>query len=175
MAEPFLGEIMLFAGNFAPRGFALCNGQILAINQNQALFALLGTTYGGNGVQTFALPNLQSCVGISYGSGPGLSSYVQGENIGSVNTQLTIANLPAHSHVLMAAAATEGTTRSPATNAALANVGRNHSIYDGGPGGVAMSGAAIGSAGAGSPFSTLQPFLSVTFVIALQGIFPSRN
>jgi microcystin-dependent protein len=174
MGTPFLGEIRLFAGNFAPRGWAFCNGQTMAISQNQALFALVGTTYGGNGVNTFALPNLQSCVPISQGQGPGLNNYVQGQTLGAVNTTLTTLNLPTHTHALNGSTLT-GTDRDPGPSAALADVGRNHTVYNAGGNLEALGASAIGVAGSGNPITNLQPFLAVSFIIALQGIFPSRN
>lgn len=174
MGTPFLGEIRIFAGNFAPRGWAFCNGQTLAINQNQAIFALIGTTYGGNGVQTFALPNLQSCVPMSQGNGPGLNNYVMGQTLGAASTTLIQANLPAHTHQLKGSSS-PGTERVPGPTASLANVGRNHTVYDAGGNAVAMNPSAIGITGNNQPFSNLQPYLTLSFIIALQGIFPSRN
>jgi microcystin-dependent protein len=174
MGSPYLGEIRIFAGNFAPRGWAFCNGQILAINQNQALFALVGTTYGGNGVNNFALPNLQSSVPMSQGQGPGLSPRVIGQALGSQNTSLNSENLPTHTHQLLASSAA-GTTRTPSSSTALADVGRNQAIYNAGGSSVALNPAALGISGSSQPVSNLQPYLALSFIIALEGIFPSRN
>jgi microcystin-dependent protein len=171
MSEPFLGEIRTFGFNFAPQGWAMCNGQVLSIAQNAALFSLLGTFYGGNGTTNFALPNLQSRVGIHQGQGPGLSSYVIGEVSGSESVTLTAGQMPAHSHSLIANAGTAGVSRPD--GAVLARTGSN--TYAAAPDGTAMNAGAIGQAGGSQPFSILQPFLCLNFCIALQGIFPSRN
>jgi microcystin-dependent protein len=171
MSEPFLGEIRTFGFNFAPRGWAMCNGQLLSIAQNQALFALLGTTYGGNGTTNFALPNLQSRVGVHQGQGPGLSPYVIGEVSGSETVTLTTSQMPAHGHALIANAGTAGVSRPD--GAVLARTGTN--TYAAAPDGTAMNAGAIGQAGGSQPFSIVQPFLCLNFCIALQGIFPSRN
>jgi microcystin-dependent protein len=174
MATPFIGEIKMFSGNYAPNGWSLCNGQLLAINQNQALFSLLGTTYGGNGIETFALPNLQCCVAIHQGQGPGLSPYSMGQITGAATTTLTSNNLPLHSHSLSGSSAA-GTTRIPGPSLALANVGHNHNIYDNSGSAVELATGSIGVSGSGTPISNLQPYLVITFIIALEGIFPSRN
>ena len=121
MAEPFLGQLMLFGGNFAPRGWALCNGQILAINQNTALFSLLGTTYGGNGQTTFALPDLRGRAPLHAGQGPGLSPYALGQVGGTENVTLLATEMPAHTHAQPATAADETTNR---PNAAVPAAGR---------------------------------------------------
>jgi microcystin-dependent protein len=174
MSSPFLGEIKMFSGGFAPQGWAFCNGQTLSINQNQALFALIGTLYGGNGTSTFALPNLQCCVPLGQGQGAGLSNYVVGQTVGTANTSLTVNNMPAHTHALNGSTAA-ATTRTPSSSTALGDVGRNHSIYDAGSSPVPMNAASIGQSGNNIPISNLQPYLTLTFIIALEGIFPSRN
>lgn len=166
MATPFIGQISIFAGNFAPRGWAFCSGQLLAIAQNTALFSILGTTYGGNGQTTFALPDLRGRVPISAGQGPGLSPYQLGQIAGAENTTLLVNNLPAHSHGI-AASSGDQTTNRP-TNGYLA-AGNRYSTT----GNAAM--APTANAGAGQPFNNVQPYLTVNFIIALEGIFPSRN
>jgi len=174
MDSPFLGMIMLWAGNFAPRGWQLCNGQILSIAQNTALFSLLGTTYGGNGQTTFALPDLRGRVPIHWGQGPGLNNYVLGEVGGSETTTLLVSNLPQHTHQLMGTLEA-GSTSSPA-GAFLANTGaldKEYSAQSASP--AAMNVGAIGLTGGSQPIDNQPPFLVMTYCIALQGIFPSRN
>src|SRR5690242_6832737 len=163
MANPFLGEIRIFAGNFAPRGWALCNGQILSIAQNTALFSILGTTYGGNGQTTFALPNLQGRVPIHPGQGPGLSSYNLGEQAGAENTTLLITNMPAHNHTaavsISASQATQSPTADPNNAFPGADSGTNgySPTSDGTKMNAAMATATIGVAGGSQSFSILQP------------------
>ena len=171
--DPLLASILIFAGNFAPKGWAFCNGQLLAINQNQALFALLGTTYGGNGQTTFALPDLRGRVPIHFGQGPGLSNYDLGQAGGAENTTLTVNNLPAHNHPLHATS--EGGSTSAPAGAYLGNTGALDREYNISGTSVTMNAGAIGATGASQPFSNVQPYLAINFIIALQGIFPSRN
>lgn len=166
----------MFAGNFAPRGYAFCSGQILSIAQNSALFALVGTTYGGNGQTTFALPDLRGRVPIHQGSGPGLSNYSLGQQGGSENTTLTINQLPAHTHAATTqtnASSGEATDTLPTGNN-LASGNQYASTNN-----VQMSASAtqvnIGVTGGNQPFSIIQPYLAINFIIALEGIFPSRN
>jgi microcystin-dependent protein len=173
MSDQYLGEIRMFAGNFAPQGWALCNGQILAISQNTALFSLLGTYYGGDGVQTFALPNLQSRVPVHQGQGSGLSPYVIGQSGGNENVTLTQAQMPQHNHT-MATLSAPGTAARPNTQLLAQSTSGN--VYGPAPGdGSALNQAAINSAGSGQPHTNIQPYLAVTFIIALQGIYPSRG
>jgi microcystin-dependent protein len=180
MDTPFLGSIVMFAGNFAPRGWALCNGQLLSIAQNTALFSILGTTYGGNGTTTFALPDLRGRAPVHPGQGPGLSPYSLGEQIGSETVTLLSNNMPAHNHVVNASTATSpnrgGTNPAGNLLAVTANAGSySVDIYASGNPGTTMNPMMIGPAGGSQPFSILQPILCVNFIIALQGIFPSRN
>jgi microcystin-dependent protein len=173
MSQPYIGEIRMFGGNFAPRGWALCNGQLLAISANAALFSILGTTYGGNGVSNFGLPNMQSRVPIHAGTGGGLSSYVLGEQTGAENVTLTSGNLPQHNHGLNCGTG-GGNQASPAGNyPALESTGTslNYSSTAGGT----MNGAMVGFTGSNLPHTNIQPVLCVNFIIALVGIFPSRN
>lgn len=164
MSEPFLGEIRTTSFNFAPKGWALCNGQLLPINQNQALFAILGTTYGGNGQTNFALPNLQSRIVVHPGA-----SHTLGEVGGEATHSLTVAETPAHTHVARAHSAADAATP---TGAVWASTSQPE--Y-GPPGGTAMAAGSIGSAGSGVPHENEPPILALTYIIALQGIFPSQN
>jgi microcystin-dependent protein len=173
MAEPYLGEIRMFGGNFAPNGWALCNGQLLSISQNTALFSLLGTTYGGDGVSNFALPNLQGRVPIHAGQGAGLSPYTQGQSSGSENVTLIVNQMPVHNHAVSAVTGTQGTTSHP-NGQFLASSGAA-TIYNNSSPDSAMSPAMIQNAGGNQPHSNIQPYLCVTFIIAMQGIYPSRN
>lgn len=166
MAEPFLGEIRVMSFNFPPKGWALCNGQLLPINQNQALFALLGTTFGGNGQTTFALPNIQGKVPIHAGGGHPL-----GEAAGSSSVTLNQTQMPQHLHALSASSA----------NGAVSNVaggvpGRVSNLY-GQPGGglTPMNPTSVSNVGGSQPHNNMMPYLTLNFCIALQGIFPSPN
>jgi microcystin-dependent protein len=172
MSQPFLSEIKIFSFNFAPKGWAMCNGQLLPINQNQALFSLLGTTYGGNGQTNFALPNLQSRVPIHEGR-----SHTLGEAGGEQSHTLTIAELPTHTHGFSAnsavvGAAANATQGLPASNY-WANSGKG--VYSTSPGNAVMSPQTIANVGGSQPHLNMQPFLVLNFCIALQGIFPSQN
>ncbi len=170
MAEPFLGEIMLVGFNFAPKGWAFCNGQIMPINQATALFSLLGTQYGGNGQTTFALPDLRGRVPIHFGQGPGLSSYNIGQVGGAETSTLLTGNLPAHNHALQAG--TNATTKNPTNGYPGFTAGG--SSYTDTPTGT-MNPAVVGPTGGGQPFNNIQPYLVLNWIIALEGIFPSRN
>lgn len=173
MSNPFIGEIRLFGGNFAPVGWAFCSGQTLPISQNDALFALIGTTYGGDGVTTFNLPNLQSRVPIHQGQGPGLANYVMGQAAGVEQVTLTTSNMPAHTHGVTGDSAT-GTANSPAGNVWANSTGAKQ--FTPSAPNTTMNPAAIGGAsGGGQPHDNMVPFLVVSFIIALEGIFPSRN
>jgi microcystin-dependent protein len=168
--DPFLGEIRPIAFTFAPRGWALCNGQILSIAQNTALFSLLGTTYGGNGQTTFALPDLRGRVAISSGQGPGLANYDLGEQGGVPAVTLAPSEMPTHGHAVGASSAA-ATAWSPASGVP-AKAART--VYTSG-GNAAMAGDSLGVAGQSQPHENHQPYLSVIYAIALQGIFPPRN
>lgn len=172
--EGTIGEIRMFAGNFAPRSWAFCQGQILSIAQNTALFSILGTTYGGNGQTTFALPDLRGRVPVGVGQGPGLSSYVLGEMGGVESLTLVAGNLPAHVHSIGAntGPATAGT---PAGNvmATVQDANRNGINLYATSANAAM--ASTGVTGSSAPIPVLQPFLSLNYVICVEGIFPSRN
>jgi microcystin-dependent protein len=166
MAEPFLSEIRIMSFNFPPKGWAQCNGQLLPINQNQALFSLLGTTYGGNGTVNFALPNLRGRVPIHVGGG-----HTLGEQGGESAHTLSVSELPAHTHQLYGTTASAG-TNSPAT-ALAAHADEN--LYSKTGGLIAMDTSAVGLSGGSQPHENRQPYLTLNFCIALQGIFPSQT
>ncbi|HEY5196407.1 MAG TPA: tail fiber protein [Solirubrobacteraceae bacterium] len=169
MSEPFLGQISLFGFNFAPRGWAQANGQLLPINQNQALFSLLGTTFGGNGTTNFALPNLQGRVPVGSQGGNPTEGQVGGEEAHT----MTLAELPSHTHLVAGAATT--TTSAPAN--AFLGAPTTGGPYSPPPasGAVALASRSLASAGGGQPHDNHQPYLTINACIALQGIFPSRN
>jgi microcystin-dependent protein len=169
MSEPFLSEIKIVSFNFPPKGWALCNGQLLPINQNQALFALLGTTYGGNGQTNFALPNLRGRAPIHMGSG-----HTLGEAAGSTSVTVNIQQLPTHTHF---ASASNDTANTPIPSTAGARLGNSapNQIYQSPTNLVAMNQAAVSSVGGSQPHTNMQPYLVLNFIIALQGIFPSQN
>jgi microcystin-dependent protein len=171
--NPYLGEIRIFPYNFAPKNWAMCNGQLLSIQSNTALFALLGTTYGGNGTTTFALPNLQSRVPIHQGQGQGLSPYVLGQNGGTENVTLNIQQMPRHNHNIAAVGSAAGSNR--VANNYLAN-DTSGNLYSPGPSdGTTLNPNAVSFAGNNQPHSNIQPYLVLTFCIAVQGLFPPRN
>lgn len=165
MSSPFVGEIRMFAGNFAPVGWALCNGALMAIDQNETLFNLIGTTYGGDGQQTFALPNLQSRVPVHVGSGFALAQAAGAEAV-----TLTTSQIPAHSHVPQAAAS--GNQASPANGVWAASTS---ALYTAQAPDSPMNPAAIGSTGGSQPHDNMIPFLVINFIISLFGIFPSQT
>jgi microcystin-dependent protein len=177
MSDQFVGEIRIFGFNFAPTGWALCNGQLMPISQNTALFSLLGTNYGGNGVSNFALPNLQGGAPLQQGQGPGLSLYDLGESGGEAAVTLQASELPSHTHT-PACLNGAGSAATPAGNAlASAKVGRqSENRYTASPGSSpSMSPQALGLTGGNQPHNNMSPYLVVNFCIALQGIFPPRN
>ena len=165
MGTPYLAEIRVFSFNFAPKGWALCNGQLLPINQNQALFSLLGTTYGGDGRTTFALPNLQGRTPIHFGNG-----YTLGQAAGESNHTLLLTEMPQHTHTALASAGAANT--GVPTNNFWAN--GNQPAYDPSPNG-SMVTAATSMVGGNQPHNNSPPYLTLQFCIALQGIFPSQN
>lgn len=172
MANPFVAEIRVFGFNFPPRGWAHCNGQLLPISQNTALFSLLGTTFGGNGKTTFALPNLDRQFAMAPGAGPGLSLRDLGETTGQESVSLQTSEVPPHTHTLRAGITPNAT--SPAGNVmAPTAVGGGH-VYRAPNIRVPMAAGAIGTAGSGAPHENRQPYLAVNFCIAMQGIFPAR-
>ncbi|MEL4245096.1 phage tail protein [Shewanella xiamenensis] len=199
MSDPFIGQISMFAGNFAPRGWAFCNGQLLSISQNSALFSIIGTTYGGNGQTTFALPNMQGRVPVHQGQGSGTSQYVLGEMAGQETVTLTSSQMPIHNHavdltgtgnvsVALGASTANGNTPTPSPTTVPAKVasGLNalNAFSSTAPDtnllpintttSVHLTGATTNT-GNGLPVEVLQPYLTVNFIIALEGIYPSRN
>lgn len=174
MADPFVAEIRIFPFNFPPKGWAWCDGQLLPLSQNTALFSLLGTTYGGNGKSNFALPDLQGRAPMHPGQGPGLSLHDLGETGGSETVTLLESEIPAHPHSLMAS--TASSTKSDPTNNSIARIGSGATPYKAsGSAQVAMSGNAITPAGGDQPHNNMQPYLTLYFNIALQGVYPPRT
>ncbi len=172
MATPFIAQITMFGGNFAPRGWAFCDGQILSISQNTALFSLLGTTYGGNGQTTFALPDLRGRTPIGPRQGAGLSNYNLGQKGGTETVTLNQTELPAHTHQVTARASTNEATDTEPTNNFLATGNQYTSSSN-----TDLNANAVQAANTGGnqPHENRQPFLAINYIIALQGIFPSRN
>ena len=174
MADPFLAEIRIFGGNFAPLGWALCNGQIFSISQNTALFSLLGTTYGGNGTSTFALPNLQGMVPMGMGNGTGLSQRALGEQGGEPAVTLLTGQMPAHNHA--AQCDNQGGGVASPINATWGGTGRGGKpAYTTNTPSSPMSGQSLAVAGGNQAHNNMSPYLALSFIIALQGIYPQRN
>jgi len=183
--EPFIGEVIMFGGNFAPRGWALCEGQLLPISSNSALFSILGTIYGGDGRTTFALPDLRGRVPMQQGNGPGLSSHALGSRSGVETHNLSVANLPPHNHsgsvhVSSAAATKSAAAAGDSIAAPGTGTGRDFASTEGfnsvAPN-VALSNASVTTAntGSGTSVSNMQPSLALNYIIALVGTYPSRN
>jgi microcystin-dependent protein len=175
MADPFVAEIRIFPFNFAPKGWAWCDGQLLPLSQNTALFSLLGTTYGGDGKSNFALPDLQGRSPMHPGQGPGLSLHDLGETGGSDTVSLLESEIPAHTHVMHASG--DPADNNLVTNAMAAKpLGRGNNLYTAASGAlVAMNFSAIVPAGGDQPHNNMQPYLTFYFNIALQGVFPPRT
>lgn len=183
MSQPYVGQIIMFAGTFAPAGWALCQGQTIQISDNDTLFNLIGTTYGGDGQETFQLPDLQSRVPIHNGQGGGLSSYTIGQTGGLEGVTLTTNQIPVHTH-LPYTTAQLGTTATPASNTILADEGVNNGTnsplayapYNSGtPNQVQLPGNTIANTGGSQPHNNIQPVLALNFCIALYGVYPSVN
>ena len=175
MADPFVAEIRIFPFNFAPTGWALCNGQLLPISQNTALFSLLGTTYGGNGQSNFALPNLQGSAPMHPGQGPGLSLHDLGETGGSETVSLLGSEMPSHTHTMRANDG-DGTSPTPAANVSSApGADRDIFWYKNGPPNAIMKSDASGITGGNLPHNNMMPYLTVNFCIAMQGVYPPRT
>lgn len=182
--DEFIGIIKIFGGNFAPKGWAMCNGQLLQISQNSALFAILGTTYGGDGVTTFAVPNLQSRIPVGMGAGPGLSRYVQGQVGGTEATTLLTQNMPAHTHAgQMAVSNLNASTPTPTATCVPAVPGTGsgrgfvatNGYIEADPNVVLTKGMSIGVTGGSMPFNNLPPYMAVNYIICTVGIYPSRD
>lgn len=173
MADPFLGEIRIFAGNFAPSNWALCQGQLLSIEQNQVLFSLLGTMYGGDGQSTFALPGIAGRIALHQGTGPGLSPRIISEFSGAETNSLSVQQMPAHNHAAICSN-TGANSASPVGSYWSTDPGGNTGAYST-TDGSQLAGLAIGNAGGGQPHNNLQPYLVINYIIALEGIYPSRS
>ncbi len=171
MSEPFVGEIRMFAGNFAPRAWAFCDGQLLAISQNDALFSLLGTVYGGDGRTTFGLPDMRGRLSVHAGTGPGLSSRRLGAKSGVEKVTLTVNQLPSHTH------AYQGSTNAGNSNTPAGNVlaGRADATYIETPASASMSSNSVTNVGGSQSHTNLMPYLCVNYIIALVGLYPSRQ
>jgi microcystin-dependent protein len=172
MSEPFVGEIRMFAGNFAPRGWAFCDGQLLAVSQNDALFSLLGTIYGGDGRTTFGLPDLRGRIPIHAGTGPGLSPRRLGSKGGAEKVTLTVNQQPSHGHPMQAS--TQNALQPNPQDNVLAQ-STSQDLYVGDPPDVNMNAASITQVGGSRSHTNLMPFLCIHFIIALVGIYPSRH
>ena len=175
MSEPFIGEIRMFGGNFAPRAWALCNGQLLSIAQNTALFSLLGVNYGGDGRTTFGLPNLQASAPMFWGQGPGLTNRSIGEVGGTATVTLINSQMPMHNHTAYGSSSGGSLDNPIGNNFASAPRGSGGALYaTQAPPTASMGQSPVGLTGGNQPHNNLQPYLAVTFIIALQGIFPQR-
>lgn len=171
MSQPFIGEIRMFGGSFAPAGWAFCAGQLMPISENDALFALIGTTYGGDGQETFGLPNLNGRVPIHQGTVSG-TTFTIGESAGVESVTLTVPQMPSHSHPALGSS-NPGSTSAPA-NGVVAKTTTGFPYINENPGGN-MAAAAIGQAGGSQPHENMQPYLCISYIISLFGIFPSQN
>ena len=172
MAQPYVGEIRMFGGNFPPNGWAFCNGATMPISENETLFQLIGTTYGGDGQSTFNLPDLQGRVPIHQGTGPDGSTYIVGEAAGVETVTLTIQQIPNHNHAFIGTG-NPGTTTNPPTNIVAQNSGNNIYIED--QAFVPLAPQSLLPEGGSQPHENIQPFLCVAFIISLFGIFPSQT
>lgn len=174
--DPILGMIQIFGFSFAPRGWAFCDGSLLPIAQNTALFSLLGTTYGGNGQTTFALPDLRGRVPLGMGNGPGLTPHPQGEMAGTENVTLLVNQIPQHNHAMMGSgdAQSVGGVAGNSLGSAPRGSG-NGTVYAPGATNQVAMGSPTGFTGGNQPHSNMQPYLAMNYCIALEGIFPSRN
>jgi microcystin-dependent protein len=182
MSSPFLAEITMFGFNFAPKGWAFCQGQLLPISQNTALFSLLGTTYGGDGKSTFALPNLQDQTAVSFGQGPGLEEYFLGEPIGVPAVTLLTTEMPSHSHSFSANTSPGTTVTAAGNQLGVGQGGTKQNSYNANVFSTAIANAttglspnAISIAGSSLPHNNMQPYLTLNFCIAMQGVFPPRS
>ncbi|HEY8189011.1 MAG TPA: tail fiber protein [Pyrinomonadaceae bacterium] len=173
MGEPYIGEIRMFAGNFAPAGWALCQGQLMAISENDALFTLIGTTYGGDGQETFALPDLQSRVPMHAGQGPGISqNYTLGEKAGVESVTLTTQQIPIHNHSFLASISAASST--DPTNQVIAQSSQIH-LFTEDVANKQMNANSLTPVGGSQPHDNIQPYLAINFIISLFGVFPTQN
>ncbi len=179
--EPYLATVTIFAGNFAPRSWAFCDGSLQSIANNTPLFALLGTTYGGDGITTFALPDLRSRSAIGTGQGPGLPNYILGEVAGTENTTLLVSNLPTHNHAIVSVSGNPGSfdasgnANTPQGNIPAEITSRYTTANPDGQMAQTVSMSNTPIAGGGTPVSNITPYLAMNYIIAVEGIFPSRN
>jgi microcystin-dependent protein len=172
MSQPFVGEIRMFGGSFAPAGWAFCSGQIMPISENDTLFNLIGTTYGGDGQETFGLPDLQGRIPIHAGQGSGLSPYILGEKAGTENVTLTTQQLPNHSHTVLASADPASSTQAAGNITAATN---QLKIYTENATSKVFAPNTLSVVGGSQPHENMMPFLVITFIISLFGIFPTQN
>ena len=175
MSNPFLAEIRIFPFNFAPKGWAFCDGQLLPLSQNTALFSLLGTTYGGDGRSTFALPNMQGNAPMHPGQGPGLSLHDLGETGGSDTVTLLESEMPGHAHTLRAHDLDQADHQVPSPSTSLAQSANGNAYLGGSPALTPLADVAVTPAGGDQPHNNLQPYLTLNFCIALQGVYPPRT
>ena len=181
MSQPYVGQLSMFAGNFAPAGWAFCSGQLLPISENDVLFQLIGTTYGGDGQSTFALPNLQSRVPVHMGQGGGLSNYTIGQSGGTETVTLNTQQIPQHNHLALAVTPTPANTPTPASGTVMADeqVGQSNNPFtyapfnSGTPNLVTLGNSTVQNVGGGQPHENVQPILAINFIISLLGIFPT--
>lgn len=173
MADPFVAEIRIMGNNFAPRGWALCNGQLLPISQNTALFSLIGTYYGGDGKSTFALPNLQGKAPMHWGQGPGLSERFLGEDQGAEAVSLLTSEIPAHNHTMRGNSNVVGNSNLPGGNVFAESGNSRASVYS--TSAPSIKGGELSVTGSSLPHNNMQPYLVMNFVIAMQGVFPPRG
>lgn len=173
MSEPFIGQVVAVGFGYAPMGWALCDGSLLSIAENSALFSLIGTTYGGDGITNFALPDLRGRVGLSQGQGGGLSNYVLGERAGAESVALTAAQHASHHHILMAANAADAAD--PASNRVLGQPATGTTLYAPSSTGTTLAGSAISPTGGNAPHDNKQPFMTINYIICLEGIYPSQS
>lgn len=174
MGQPFVGEIRMFGGNFAPSGWSFCSGQLLPISENETLFNLIGTTYGGDGQSTFQLPDLRGRVPVHMGTGSG-QNYLLGETGGNEGVTLNVNQIPIHNHVLAASNINQQLSPNNGMPAAAVSSEPGVQIYSAGPATVTLNNASIAQTGGNQPHNNLQPFLCVSFIISLFGIFPSQT
>jgi microcystin-dependent protein len=172
MGSPYIGEIRMFAGNFAPQGWALCQGQLMAIAENDALFNLIGTTYGGDGQETFGLPDLQGRAPVHMGTGPGLQSYTIGQEGGVESVTLTLQQMPTHTHPVVATT-NSGTDALPQNKVPAA--GEGNRIYLAAGPDTNIAATAVTPVGGSQPHENLQPYIVVTYIISLYGVYPTQS
>jgi microcystin-dependent protein len=177
MSEPYIGQIAIFGFNFAPQNWVFCNGGLMSISQNTAFYSVIGTYYGGNGIQTFAVPNIQNCGVVGWGQGPGLSNYVIGEPIGEPEVTLNVMQLPAHNHLANGIASKANTDYVPGVQNGywMGQEARSASLFGTATDGTTLASQTIGLQGGSQPHMNQQPFLGMNFCIAQYGIFPTRS